>query len=83
MELKTATLLVEVNPDLELREEYSGRGMFGDKTSGVTGDINDFILAVASVAYDLGMEGDGFDEFQDDLNNLKTDSMGRDSTIFY
>ncbi len=89
MRLKTAEALVNIGTDLELREEYSGRGMYGKKTNGVVGKLSDLLISVANAAFDLGVDCDGengmtdFDEFMKDVENIKSDNMGRDNMIFY
>ena len=89
MKKSTAKLIVEAaeNLDLylELCEDYSGRGMFGTKTQGIVGKYSSFVVAVAeasaTVVEDHGKSTE-WEEFIEDLENLRTDSMGLDS-IFY
>ena len=85
MKKSTAELIVEASDNLELYEDYSGRGMFGSKTYGVTGKYASFVVAVAdasaTVVEDHGKSTE-WEEFIEDLENLRTDSMGLDS-IFY
>jgi len=66
---------------LELEDDYSGRGMMGSTTSAVVGPIGAFVFAVAQVAWDLEYESEQ-GEFNADLLALRTDSMGRE-TVFY
>ncbi len=89
MRLKTAEALVSIGTNLELREEYSGRGMYGEKTSGVVGNLSDLLFSVANVSFDLGVDLESengltdFDEFMEDVKNIKSDNMGRVNMIFY
>ena len=52
-----------------LYKEYSGRGMFGRKTSGVTGDYNQIMKVIQS--------------FGKNANNQRTDNMGKSDMIVY
>ena len=95
MKKSTAELIVEASeniggceyPDmcLELYKDYSGRGMFGSKTYGVTGKYASFVVAVAeasaTIVEDHGKSTE-WEQFIEDLESLRTDSMGLDS-IFY
>jgi hypothetical protein len=96
MKKSTAELIVEASeniggceyPDmcLDVYEDYSGRGMFGSKTHGVTGKYHSFAAAVAEASANLvedhGKDSTKWTDFLEDLENLRTDSMGLDS-IFY
>lgn len=43
MEAQAAELLQEASNDLlEVRSDYSGRGMYGDRTTALVGDNEDF-----------------------------------------
>ena len=68
---------------LELDEQYSGRGMFGETTSAVTGTIGNFAYAVGRAAQQLS---DDLPEVQEQLmsavQSVRTDSMGRE-VVFY
>ena len=70
---------------LTLREDYSGRGMYGEKTAGVVGNLSEFLVAIAYVGITMGK--DGIDEnecyeFVEAISKLETDNMGR-QMIFY
>ena len=96
MKKSTAELIVEASeniggceyPDitLVLYEGYSGRGMFGSKTHGVTGKYGSFIAAVAEASAELvenhGKDSTEWVNFLEDLENVRTDNMGLD-LIFY
>jgi len=75
--------------DVELYEGYSGRGMYGEKTTGVVGDLKDIICAIAHAAnqmgYDRGYLGEEYDDesFLDGIKHIRFDSMGRSSDIVY
>lgn len=70
--------------ELEHRAEYSGRGMYGKSTDAVIGDQGDFLQACCYAAGTLDAEsGLGLDELCDAVRNLRSDSMGRYSTVWY
>jgi hypothetical protein len=71
--------------DLELREDYSGRGMFGETTFAVSGDDIEFYDALANsieAIYADDYPNVEMWELTDLLRHIKTDSLGR-GTIFY
>lgn len=76
MELSVARLIVEQNPDMEIVENYSGRGMFGRETCGVKySDLTELIDAIVLATIedpDIMQESDirGFDQ------------LGRDRIIY-
>ena len=55
MKKETAELIVEnsYGEYLELRENYSGRGMYGETTTGIVGEMGDFLDAVANAYMNL------------------------------
>jgi hypothetical protein len=75
--------------DLELREDYSGRSMYGSTTHAITGDESDFMKAVAYAAGTIDcQDGDedahfDLDDFVDAMGSVRTDSMGRSCLIWY
>jgi hypothetical protein len=65
--------------ELKLREDYSGRGMYGRSTGGIICDSTGaFIQAVAAYA----QENPDDDDLVPELRNIRQDSMGR-QIIFY
>lgn len=76
MELPVARLIVEQNPEMEIVENYSGRGMFGRETCGVKySDLTELIDAIVLATIedpDIMQESDirGFDQ------------LGRDRIIY-
>lgn len=68
------------NLGLEIRTDYSGRGMYGATCAGIVGSISDLIQFVLEVK-DLEDDDDKV-ELLEDLPNVSKDSMGYD-TIFY
>lgn len=60
--------------DIEVRENYSGKGMFGQNCPGIVCDIATFALFCAC----LGAVADEWDW----VGNVRSDSMGT-STIWY
>lgn len=81
MDIEVAKILVEYEPDLRLRESYSGRGMYGKTTAGVVGEQYDFNRALAEVMR-MGdqEEREMVAEFLE--NEYSQDNMGMDM-IFY
>ena len=81
--LKEAADSLEV--DLEVREAYSGRRMYGKEVSGVVCRVTDLVYVVANAVQKL-MENDSFrdaDNLIADLRGLSIDSMGRFDSIIY
>lgn len=86
MKLKHAELIAKTAYDygveVEVRENYSGRGMFGKTTAGVVGNMGDIVRAVAGAAADLAVaEPDEVDDFVRDMN-LSFDNMGFDMIAY-
>lgn len=83
MKQNTAELLN--NYGGEIYEAYSGRGMYGKETTGITFDSDtDFYSALADCIHDAVEDGsmeDG-DLLTDMLRKLKTDNMGT-GIIYY
>lgn len=96
MNKEIAEMIVDhSNGDLELHEEYSGRGMYGKTTCAVSGDHRDVMSSIAYVfellineALDATDDKDHEDilnrsqELSKFLGNMSTDSLGR-QTIYY
>ena len=76
-----ARRLAAASHQLELEDDYSGRGMMGAETSAVVGPLGAFVFAVAQAALDLEYESEQA-EFNAALLALRTDSMGRE-VVFY
>lgn len=66
--------------DVELDEEYSGRGMSGRTTFALTADYTDLMKCVATVAHAIDDQGQA--TLIDELDSLRTDNMGR-RIVFY
>lgn len=81
MELKLAEILAEHNFDIQVREDYSGRGMYGKTTTGVVCDDSEIFEAIASIMTECNE-----DEREYVANQIRygfrTDSMGY-NTIYY
>lgn len=90
MEAKFAQMIVEAaeggEEELHLDKHYSGRGMMGRQTAGVSGSLRIFVQAVATVARMLAQDeedaGEESLEFEQEMGQLSYDNMGRD-LIFY
>ena len=67
---------------IELYEDYSGRGMYGAKTTAVKAEsISDLITALISGAeafFELGIEN----VFEDLTHDFKTDSLGTGIVVY-
>ena len=76
----------ELGVEIQIRERYSGRHMYGDITTGIIYSDNSALLQSVSYAAAKMMEDRGygheFEEFMQAISNLKYDSMGK-STIAY
>lgn len=70
--------------EIELREIYSGRGMYGDTTSGVVVDsMTDFLSGLGD--WLDTMHEDDFDtakKLGEAIRNVRTDSMGKSIIIY-
>ena len=53
MEQQIAELIVGFGNDLRIHENYSGRGMYGSTTTGVTGSHSDFMNAIGEAFNEL------------------------------
>lgn len=96
MDLKIAEPLTQ-SGDLELREDYSGRGMHGDTTAAIVCDsFADLACAAVCLATELTREQteDDYNDVEPDedqitgediaeaLRHLRSDNMGR-QMVFY
>lgn len=98
MKLETAKALVDTaydmghtQEDISLREDYSGRGMYGKSTAAV---VVDNIAFLACIAFELGASlesrggtaideiGGAMENISQDLKNLRSDSMGRGYVVY-
>jgi hypothetical protein len=81
MELKLAELLEMHSCEIEVREDYSGRGMYGKSTAAIVCDESNMFEAIAGI-----MESGDEEEREYVADNIrygfKTDSMGY-STVYY
>lgn len=83
MRKETAEAIVrageDLGYDLTVRENYSGRGMYGETTCGVEYDrLAHLLAAVGSACHDLGVQGreDEAIAVMDCLRHAATDNMG-------
>lgn len=81
MKLEAAILIVSQSNDLDVRESYSGRGMYGKETSGVTGSWEAFTEALGEAILNT-REFDKRKILSEAVSRLKMDNMGHDY-IFY
>ncbi len=68
----------------EIRDDYSGRGMFGKTTHAVVYDSRgDFESALINAAYEVGARGnDNVEGILGELRNIGTDSMGMGIIVY-
>lgn len=87
MKKEIAELLIEHNRDLNLYENYSGRGMYGKTTTGIScDDMAQVMEAVGECFLDMiydasSIHNDTYDtsdaeDLVDALTNFQTDSLG-------
>jgi hypothetical protein len=70
-----------MDPDTDLREGYGGRAMYGGETFGlVVGSDNSFFMFLVELAKTEGVDGDTAQEL---AQRARSDSMGKNSSIFY
>lgn len=84
---------IEDNGEEASSREYSGRGMYGEKTHAVVCDLSTFIGAAVQVGIDLaeeaeiatnqGEDGPDPEDFVLEMGKIRTDSMGRSSIVVY
>jgi hypothetical protein len=69
--------------DVSLHEDYSGRGMYGRKTAGVSGKLGAILQSVAQAALELADFND-YDTTQDFVKDMDvaSDSLGRDTIVY-
>jgi hypothetical protein len=77
----------ELQTEVSARDDYSGRGMYGDTTGAVVGSLHEIIPAIALVAFNMGEDQengpDMFDDFIQEVSGLSQDSMGRSDIVLY
>jgi hypothetical protein len=83
MDIRIAEIIENYGCDIEIRDDYSGRGMFGRTTVAVVCSFPDFIYALKNACLSVE-EGDEDYELLRSFNvsNLSMDSMGYES-VFY
>lgn len=84
---KSIDLLSELiqGAQLDFRNDYSGRGMFGDECLAFDFDGTD-ATAIASLiasAREWSNSDEALDEITSALQNARTDSMGRGSIMYF
>lgn len=89
MQIETAQRLVDAADDLgfeiRIREEYSGRGMFGGSTTAVVAESSWQVIQAAAHAVAFRnpeSEADLIEEFVEDLRELRRDSLGHDEVWY-
>ena len=91
MNQRSMELITEAADAIDCREEvtahpgYSGRGMYGSTTAGVSTDsLSSFIACVAYAAFMLGETGsdETSEEFVEDMRTMSHDQLGRGLIIY-
>lgn len=74
----------DVDPDEDVRWNYSGRGMYGRTCFGIVGKLDDLLKFVyfCGVTDGIEQENDRESIFADMMSGVCSDSMGYD-TIYY
>ncbi len=86
MKLETANTIKKAAEmagiEIEVYEGYSGRGMYGRKTTGLSGSKSDIVKATAMAFFSMGEAGDpDGEEMLEDLD-WAWDSLGRDEIAY-
>lgn len=68
--------------DLEIRDSYSGRGMFGEETCAVEGDFTMGELLCAVVEYVRFLNEEGQEDIPEMPRSFREDSMGLGIIIY-
>ena len=67
-----------------IRENYSGRGMYGKETTAIVcSDLMSVMAAIACEVEEVDMNEYWQDVELSDIRHLQTDSMGRSSIVIY
>jgi hypothetical protein len=83
MTQKQAELLQNLNPDFDLHDDYSGRGMFGKSTYGiVVQSLSDFFNTIGDYIQDYADETEEIILLGEILSYLKWDNMGLEMIVY-
>ncbi len=79
-----AQIIEDAGESAEIREDYSGRGMFGKTTVGITFDARDVLIMQILINKILQLSSDGpyLGKLPEELDNLRIDSMGQGFIIY-
>lgn len=72
--------------ELELRESYSGRSMYGTQTWGVVGDAGALALFTVALTIELVQDDEYWDELgamSELIDSLRVDSMAMDMIHYF
>lgn len=72
----------ELGVDIEVDNDYSGRGMFGDTTYAVTVSGVASLASLIAVAGRIIPDSASHEDFVEDMQNLRSDNMGRDYVYY-
>lgn len=92
MKKEIAEMIADYGSNLQLHEDYSGRGMYGKTTTAITcDDVDDFFSAVGDLMFDMLLdamnEGEDYDtkdaeELRNVLSQFRQDSLGMGYIIY-
>lgn len=68
---------------IEVREDYSGRGMYGGECFGIVGSLNGLLTFAAILAGSCDNEEEAADVLSDLAQAAQEDSMGRQSIYYF
>lgn len=74
--------------ELQLIDDYSGRGMFGKSTHAISGSESEFRSACCHASAAIALLGTEeseifLEEFCDEVGGFRTDNMGRTNLVWY
>lgn len=72
--------------EYEIREDYSGRGMYGSTCFGVTVEPSNVRYVYAALGYGMGYaeaDCENLDPWESLLRRASQDSMGRDAVVYF
>lgn len=73
----------ETSGEVDFRNSYSGRGMYGAACVGIVGSMQDCMSVIGQVIKNAAFGNEGLDEVVDTLLQFKTDRMGRDVVLYW
>lgn len=75
--------LICEDKEIELKTDYSGRGMFGEECFGIVGDAKTLAMFFIELTSYLLEDGDDAQLAYELSTNLKTDNIGNDCIYYF